>query len=312
MDLQKLQFNYLLEKLNQSLLTANIPVASILIKYFIALFLLSFTLFVIRRLFAIKRSLAQDFTLLELTPPAITEKTAYTTRQLFSVIHNLAENRTFIDKLIGQKTIISLEIVSTRSKGIRYLIRTSGSEAVNIKRDILSYMPSVSVKTVEDYLPKDRDSLKKSRVKVTEFKLKGHFAYPLKGQDALKEHDPVAYITGMMTKLKPSELISFQVAISPAQRKEGQTIKEKILKGEDVLGYLNKSFFSKETSVIQAPFKLISVFINTLASIVGWAFQTIMNDINGVRAQEQGSQLAFDPKKAHILNPFEKRKHKID
>ncbi|MCG4880605.1 hypothetical protein L0P06_11075, partial [Amedibacillus dolichus] len=66
-----------------------------------------FIFFVIRRIFQISQFLKEDYVLLELTPPAITEKTAYTTKQLFSVIHNLGEHRTLFDLLLGRKKVFS-------------------------------------------------------------------------------------------------------------------------------------------------------------------------------------------------------------
>ncbi len=74
---------------------------------------------------------------LELTPPAFTEKSAFTTEQLFSVIHNIGNQRSIIDKILGRKTVFSLEIVSTREQGIRYVIRTTPDEASILKHNIL-------------------------------------------------------------------------------------------------------------------------------------------------------------------------------
>ncbi len=73
----------------------------------------------------------------------------------------------------------------------------------------------MKVITISEYLSKSADD-----VSVTEFKLSKHYAYPLKKQDLLNEHDPVAYITGMMTKLQSGELISFQIVVSPTKRKD--------------------------------------------------------------------------------------------
>ncbi len=191
-------------------------------------------LLVIRRIFLIKSAIKQQSVLLELTPPAITEKTSYTTQQLFLVIHNLGEHKTFIDRLLGHKNLFSFEIVSTKDKGIRYLIRTTADEAGNIKRNLLSYLSQVKVEEVSEYLPESINT------RVVEYKLRKQFAYPLQAQDILKEHDPVAYITGMMTKLSKDELVSFQIVIAPVRSREAQNIKTRILQGEDALKYINR------------------------------------------------------------------------
>jgi hypothetical protein len=138
----------------------------------------------------------------------MTEKTAYTTQQLFSVIHNLGKQRSFIDKILGKKTLFACEIVSTQNQGIRYLIRTTPDMVNNLKRSLISYMPQVNVKTVNEYLPEKMESY---HTKVIEFSQTKHFAYPLEKQNILIEHDPVAYITGMMTKLSLENLFHFKL-----------------------------------------------------------------------------------------------------
>ena len=165
---------------------------------------------IIRRILSIKTLLKEKSVLLELTPPAVTEKTAYTTQQLFSVIHSLGQHKTFIDRLLGLKNLFSFEIVSTQSQGIRYLIRTTPEQARNIKRNLLSYLPQVKVELTKEYLPENIDT------KIAEYKLSRHFAYPLQQQEILKQHDPVAYITGMMTKLSIKKAIAISLRITDA------------------------------------------------------------------------------------------------
>ncbi len=195
-------------------------------------------LIVIRRLFILKRSLSEEPVFLELTPPALTDKTSYTTARLFSVVHELGKIGYPGDKLLGKKTVFSFEISSTLKQGIRYFIRTTRTEEDNIKKSLLAYLPQISVKEATDYLPGKAGGL--FCLKVLEFKLNRHFAFPLKKQNVLEEHDPLAYITGMMTKLKPGELVSFQIVLSPVQPKETETISDKILHGDDVFKYLER------------------------------------------------------------------------
>jgi len=231
-----------------------------------------FLIFLIaRRVFIIRRALKGPSVILEITPPAFTEIEAYTTEQLFSVIHNLGERRTLPDKLLGRKATFSFEIVSTLKDGIRYLVRVAPEEAANFKRNLLSYLPQVSVRAAEDYLPSDLYKQNGLYMRVSEFKLKRHFAYPLQKKGVLKEPDPVAYITGMMTKLSPAELVSFQIVLSPTQKGETKFIKEKILRGEDVLSYLNKLIKLPSIPVLKTPSSQIKphVFTSFQQEIVG-------------------------------------------
>lgn len=193
----------------------------------------------IRKFLILKRILKEKTILLEITPPAFTDKGALTTQNFFSVIHGLGKERNLKNWIMGNKTTFSLEIVSSLNQGIRYLIRTTPDEAEIIKKDLLAYLPQGKIKEVSEYLP-DRKQLKDKSSQVIEFKQKKHFAYPLQKHEFLTEHDPVAYITGMMTKLSPGDLVSFQVVISPTIIDETSYIDNLIRKNGDVLAYLNK------------------------------------------------------------------------
>ncbi|MDO8658924.1 MAG: type IV secretion system DNA-binding domain-containing protein, partial [Candidatus Levybacteria bacterium] len=231
-----------------------------------------------------KRSLQEPSLLLELTPPAFTEKTAYTTAQLFSVIHRLGRDKTFLEKLLGRKTRFSFEIVSSRSQGIRYVIRITPKEINSVKRDLLSYLPGVQVKTVNEYLPENIEKQDSFHTRVIEFTQEKPFAYPLQKQNMLEEHDPVAYITGQMTKLSSGELISFQIVLSPTQTGEARIIKQKIFRGEDVLAYvntLNKVSLAKGLSILTKS-------VTGLLGIIGWAVRTAVNDaVDPYKARSQ-------------------------
>jgi len=157
------------------------------------------------------------------------------------------------------------------------LIRTTPEEVNNLKRSILAYLPQVSVKKVDEYLPSKVNKIENLQQKVLEFKLTKRFAYPLQKQNILEEHDPIAYITGMMTKLSSSELISFQIVLAPAYAKETVIISRKILNNEDVLAYLDR---------IDAPsfLKPLAVFGYVIAKLVhailgefAWAVSELRN-----------------------------------
>lgn len=117
MDFQKLRADYLLGQFSSFLHSQNVAINSgFFLSIIISLAFLTFFVFLLRRLLNIKRSLNELSVLLELTPPAITEKTAYTTQQLFSVVHDLARQKNFKDRILGKKTVFSFEIASTRTR----------------------------------------------------------------------------------------------------------------------------------------------------------------------------------------------------
>ncbi len=191
---------------------------------------------IVRKLLSLRRSLGEASVLLELTPPAITEKSAYTTDQLFSIIHSIGNQMPFKDRLLGYQPRFSLEIVSTRNQGIRYLVRTSPKQVNTLRKSLLSYLPHLRVRTVDEYLPKNITA--KYFYKILEFKLSKHFAFSLKRQSELEMHDPIAYLTGQMTKLLPGELISLQLVVSPTKNKRTKKISKLISSNGDVVKYL--------------------------------------------------------------------------
>lgn len=231
-----------------------------------------FLLFFLRWIYLLRRSLKEESVLLELTPPAFTDKSAYTTGQLFSVIHGLGKHRKILEKLLGIRPRISFEIVSTKNQGIRYLVRTTPTYANNFKRYIFSYLPYVKVKKTDEYLTDN-----KYQQRVVEFKLSRHFAYPLKKQDTLSEHDPVAYITGMMTKLSPGELISFQIVLSPIISNETHHIKKMVLHNENVLAYLDSIHLPSSIKPVAAILKGLFKIMCHLGGQVQWAVTELMH-----------------------------------
>lgn len=171
--------------------------------------------FVLVKLFHIKLQLNQKYTILEVKPLRTTEQSAYTTQELFNVVHGLAKQSSWLMRLLGYSKTYSFEIVSTKDQGIRYLMRIPEDDADLLKKNLLSYLPGVRVTEVDDYLSKNVNA---TQTKVTEFKLANHFAFPLKKQDTLTKHDPIAYTTGAMTKLSESEVVAFQIIASPVTK----------------------------------------------------------------------------------------------
>lgn len=272
--LHSFQVYFLHLKDSSSIYNASVSLLPVLAIGIVLLFI-AFRL--IRWAIHLKKTLQEDSILLELTPPAFMQKTAYTTQQLFSVIHNLGDRRTFWERLLGKKIVFSFEIASSLSQGIRYLIRTTPDEVNNVKRSLISYLPQVNVRIANEYLPPQSKVLKSYYSKVVEFKLRKHFAYPLQKQEILKEHDPVAYITGMMTKLSPGELISFQIVLSPIQTGKTNHIQRKILNNEDILSFLNGIELPVPIQFISSLLILVVKVISSLMGFVAWGITDLVS-----------------------------------
>ena len=131
------------EQILQTLLMlARISVVVILIGLFI---------FIVRRIAQAIYLYKRPESILELTPPSRGDKTPEATGQLLLSVFSLLSAQTYFERLIGRKDVLSLEIESTRSGGIRYLIHCHAKHVQNIKHLIASYLPELKVTNVDDY-----------------------------------------------------------------------------------------------------------------------------------------------------------------
>lgn len=186
------------------LLPILIAVAIILVVFIVLSILLTVVRYVTNR-----RNYAKTF--LELTFPADTTKSAFATEQLYILLHTRSKRHRLLEKLLGKKKIYSLELVSTKEGGIRYIIAVAQEEADVIRRSLISFLPGIKIKEIEDYLPENIEDA----VSLVELQLSGDFVLPLLDQKALGEHDPMTYLTGHMTKLAMDELLVFQLVVTP-------------------------------------------------------------------------------------------------
>jgi len=199
---------------------------------------LFYIIYQIIRLVLHLQQLREKYIIFELHPLKNTEQAAYTTEQLFTVIHGLAKQRSFISRLFDVRKHYSFEIASTKEGGITYYARINEDDADLVKKTLLSYLPGLSIKETSDYL----DSLSKQYKRVTNFRLSHHFAYPLKHQEALDRHDPIAYLTGSMTKLSGDDMVGFQLVLSPLNKSTVRSISRisrLIYSGKDLVGNIN-------------------------------------------------------------------------
>src|SRR3989344_6718797 len=93
---------------------------------------------IILKYFQFKKSLQGSYVLLELKPPSISLQSAFTTKQLFTILHSLDAKPTLLDRLLKNKMRISYEIVSTRNAGIRYIIYSPKEDVSILRKNLLS------------------------------------------------------------------------------------------------------------------------------------------------------------------------------
>lgn len=151
---------------------------------------------------------------LELTPPENTLQTPLATKELFTFIHNLTIPYKKWQKILLfiPKHIYSFEIISSKEKGIRYVICIPIEIKHSIKKALYSYLPGLKINEVPD----DLNIITQNKSNLCyEMILGNNFVFPLAVQTQLPQHDPIAYITGNMTKLADGEEVMMQVLASP-------------------------------------------------------------------------------------------------
>jgi len=228
--------------------------------YLIIISVLSFILFAIyltSRLLLLKQQLKTPHVLLSIKPTTRTLQTAHATEQLFTQMHALISQKTFIEQILHKKKTFALELVATRNEGIRFLLHTSLETADTMQKLFLSYLPGVEITVTKDYLPLSFNDCKevvftKGLSSLTPFTFLKSFPYPLQHQTLLTQHDPIAYLTGNMTKLYYDELISLQLVLNPVDKhsnkrivRKAQTILNHHWHGRDISRHLHESGFEK-------------------------------------------------------------------
>ncbi len=226
--------------------------------YFFAVSFVLWCTYQLIRLYLFWKESQKPFVLFDVAPPATTEQSSFTTTQLFTSVHGLLKQQSILMRLFDVPKSYSFEIVSTKAQGIRYLLRVSEEDAPIIKKSVISYLPGIQVKEVNDYV------IPKSLGHILEFRLAHHFAFPLKKQDNLKEYDPIAYVTGTMTKLTESELIGVQLVVSPVTRSVQQQIAR--LRGlfmyhRDVVSEIKANTSSKDGILLTIVFVALQIIL---------------------------------------------------
>lgn len=247
----------------------------------------------------------QKVVILELTPPHTAQKTPDATEQFFSVVHTVASHLSLKEQLLGRVNVMSLEVVSSRKQGIRYLIRVNEKEATILQHQITSYLPDVKFKITDDYIDAALERGNYSRV--LEFTQARHFAYPFATHDSLAEHDPIAYVTGSMTKLQPNELIALQVIVSPSYLGEVRHIRNQLIRGQSprlarlrwplpfrMIGWTIRAFFGIFGAILSGIGEMLAPSykspsaprkIETQAPIITPAAQSVLDSLTTKLAQ---------------------------
>ncbi len=242
--------------------------------------------------------LRRDMVWLEITPPSTITKTPEATEQLFSVIHGTRASRSLKDRLLARSPVMSFEIVSTKSDGIRFLLQTERRYSSMTQKIIASYVPDSKVKEIERALgPADS---------VLEFKETNHYVLPLTLTSVIEQHDPLSYVTGAMTKLMDDEEITLQIVAYPTRLREADILSHRILGNENILQQVG----SKKIPILGTLGKL---FGKAAMSATDFTSEVYMGTTYGyknyydskTRSAQQQAKITNHDRPARILSAFE-------
>ncbi len=294
------------------------PILSLLFLYFAVRMFFRITKTVLPLALTRLRGKPDEKKFLELTFPSNTSKSAYATEQLYTLLHTLARRKDgFLEIMFGNKKEYSLEIVSTKNEGIRYILAANPKSIDIIKRSLLSFLPGLKIKEIGDYLTNipalnvEQEDTKdeKTHVGIVELALSSDFVLPLQNQKILKEHDFISYLTGAMTNLDKNELISFQIVTTPVLSgthnktiSHMQRLRHNIKKGlpiEPLLATGHSLPLPSFVLFVLSP--LVWLFVLAFKFIV--SMPALLLDTSGKSALILQSQPKPDPQA--ILNPYE-------
>jgi hypothetical protein len=151
----------------------------------------------------------------EVTPPLLAAQSDAANEALYTVMHGLLAIRSARDWFVLRKRFVSLELVATKKAGFRYVLAVPSDYAEAIKRQLIAYLPAIKIREISDYVTQSQ--LKNARV--SRYHLAGPLTQPLAEKTDYEQYDPIAYLSGVMSRLKKQDLVGLQLVITPTLRR---------------------------------------------------------------------------------------------
>lgn len=139
--------------------------------------------------------------------PRENDKSALAAEQMFASIHGVLEgNKKCLD-------VVSLEIVSIEDSGIKFFIVAPNHLAKFVEGQVYAQYPNADIRFVSDYV-NEKVGSNDSFVTTGEIEMEKDSIFPIKTFRNF-EVDPLAAITGAMSKLNMGEQVWLQIIIRP-------------------------------------------------------------------------------------------------
>jgi hypothetical protein len=155
-----------------------------------------------------------DRILLELTPPMQSPHELPAADQFYNALCQGLRLQSWRDIFGGNRPSLSLEIVSTREKGIRYMVRLPRADKTLFLRNLAAYAPDVTALETRDYVP---EYISPTTTRLLEFRQTGHRRYPLRYSTGSKDYDPTAFLTNALGGVAADETVALQIVLTPVR-----------------------------------------------------------------------------------------------
>jgi hypothetical protein len=248
-------------------------VALLLLGLLVVLVVVELVQLVVLRLLRAKKPPA--VTLLELTFPSETSRSAHATEQLYVLLHDKSSRRTVSARLLRSCKLYALELMGTRDGGIKYIMAVPEREEDLVRKNLQSFLPGLKVEAIVDYLPEP--GAPGSFFEVAELKLSDDFVLPLQDHKLLAEHDTMAYLTGQMTKLAPDELVGFQLVAVPVMRSTHPHITRRLARIEKQIrsGLPLTPILRKRNLAL--PLNFLPILLKVVFTPAAWVLKVVVN-----------------------------------
>jgi len=145
-----------------------------------------------------------------------------------------------------------------------------------------------------------------ARSSVIEFKQSSHYVLPLTLTSAIEQNDPLAYVTGVMTKLSDDEQITLQLVATPIRLREAGSLSRKILGNENILEQVRGQKFSVFYRFSQILSRITSAMADLTSEIyMGTAYgHKIQNDALNKQNRSRATNTSQD-RPSRSLSTFE-------
>lgn len=166
------------------------------------------------------------YTLLKISAPKNNVKSPLAAEQMFAALHGIYR------KEVGEQEHFSFEIAAT-SHTINFYVLVPTYLRDYIEGQIYAQYPTVEIEATKDY---SNISLENKSIALTELTLSKNDIFPIKTFTNF-DVDPLAGITGVLSKIDEGEVLSVQAILSPINdswQKEGLEYVKAIKEGKDL------------------------------------------------------------------------------